>query len=270
MIVADVAERIWDALERARAEEALQMSLKLKDEFLAMLAHELRNPLAPISSAAEILRMIPHADARVSKASEVITRQARHMTALIEDLLDASRVTRRLVELDKELVGLKSIIDSAIEQSRPLIESKKHTLTIQDNAPFQTVLGDRKRLIQIFANILNNAAKYTPEGGQITLAISNENDQVLVEVHDNGIGIKGALLPHIFELFTQAERTPDRSQGGLGIGLALVKTMVDLHGGELTVFSAGPGTGSRFTVSLPVAASQPASSEVQLHRAISS
>jgi signal transduction histidine kinase len=202
-----------------------------------------------------MLRLVAHADPRVTKASEVISRQAKHMTALIDDLLDTSRVTRRLVELDKELVNLKSIIDNAIEQVRPLIESKRHQLRVQDNAPSQTLIGDRKRLVQIFANILNNAAKYTPEGGVITCAISAENDQVLVEIGDSGIGIgiKNTLLPHIFDLFTQAERTPDRSQGGLGIGLALVKSMVDLHGGEITAASAGLGRGSVFTVSIPVA-----------------
>lgn len=253
MVVADVAERTWDALERARAEEALRTSSRLKDEFLAMLAHELRNPLAPISTAAEMLRMVAHADPRVTRASEVISRQAKHMTALIDDLLDTSHVTRRLVELDRELVSLRSIVDNAIEQARPLIETKRHQLQVQDDAPSQMLMGDRKRLVQIFANILNNAAKYTPEDGVITCAIWVENDQVHVEIGDTGIGIKNTLLPHIFDLFTQAERTPDRSQGGLGIGLALVKSMVSLHGGEITAASAGLGKGSVFTVSLPIA-----------------
>jgi signal transduction histidine kinase len=255
VVIADVAERTWDALERARAEEALRTSNRLKDEFLAMLAHELRNPLAPISTAAEMLRIVAHADARVTKASEVISRQAKHMTALIDDLLDTSRVTRRLVELDKELVSLNSVIDNAIEQVKPLIESRRHQLRLHNDAPSRMLVGDRKRLVQIFANILNNAAKYTPEGGIITCAMSSEENQVRVEISDTGVGIKDSLLPHIFELFTQAERTPDRSQGGLGIGLALVKSMVSLHEGEITAASAGTGKGSVFTVTLPVAQS---------------
>ncbi len=251
-VITDVAERTWDALERARAEEALRTSNRLKDEFLAMLAHELRNPLAPISTAAEMLRMVAHADPRVAKASEVISRQAKHMKYLIDDLLDTSRVTRRLVKLDKELVSLKSVIDNAIEQVKPLFESRRHQLRIHNDVPSQMLIGDPKRLVQIFANIFNNAAKYTPEGGVITCSISAENGQVHVEISDTGIGIQDSLLPHIFELFTQAERTPDRSQGGLGIGLSLVKSMVGLHGGEITASSGGAGKGSVFKVSLPV------------------
>jgi signal transduction histidine kinase len=252
VLITDVAERTWDALERARAEEALRTSNRLKDEFLAMLAHELRNPLAPISTAAEMLRMVAHADYKITKASEVISRQAKHMTALIDDLLDTSRVTRRLVELNKEVVSLKLIIDNAVEQVRPLIDSRQHQLQIHNDAPSQVLFGDRKRLVQIFANILNNAAKYTPDGGVISCSIFADESQIRVQVRDNGAGIKDSLLPHIFELFTQAERTPDRSQGGLGIGLALVKSMVELHGGEITASSAGIGKGSAFTVSLPI------------------
>jgi len=250
-LITDVAERTWDALERARAEEALRASNRLKDEFLAMLAHELRNPLAPIASAAEILRLVAHADPRVAKATDVIRRQAKHMTALVDDLLDTSRVTRNLVELDKERVSLKAVIDNALEQVRPLIESRHHELRIQDDAPGQTIFGDRKRLVQIFANILNNAAKYTPEGGTIACAMWATKDQAVVEISDTGVGIKDSLLPHIFDLFTQAERTPDRAQGGLGIGLALVKSMVSLHGGHITA-SSDEGRGSVFTVSLPI------------------
>lgn len=253
VVITDVAERTWDALERARAEAALRTSNRLKDEFLAMLAHELRNPLAPISTAAEMLRMVKHMDSRVIKATEVISRQAKHMTALIDDLLDTSRVTRRLVEIDRELVSLKVVIDNAVEQAKPLIEFRQHQLKIENSAPSQMIIGDRKRLVQIFANILNNAAKYTPEGGAITCAISLKEGQVCVRISDTGIGIEESLLPHIFELFTQAKRTPDRSQGGLGIGLALVKSMVDLHGGDIGASSAGIGKGSAFTVSLPTA-----------------
>jgi len=243
-----------DVTDRYQAEFELRESNRKKDEFLAMLAHELRNPLAPISTAAEMLRLTVTGDPRTRKASEVISRQVKHMTALVDDLLDVSRVTRGLVELDKELVDIKAAVSNAVEQARPLIEARHHALTVRTDASQATVLGDRTRLVQVIANLLNNAAKYTPQGGEITLAVHARGDWVDIGVIDNGIGIDGKLLPHIFELFTQAERTPDRAQGGLGIGLALVKTMVALHGGQVSADSAGPGKGSTFTIRLPAVA----------------
>ncbi|THC41865.1 ATP-binding protein [Massilia sp. Mn16-1_5] len=240
-----------DVTERYQAEFELREANRKKDEFLAMLAHELRNPLAPISTAAEMLRLTNAADTRTKKASEVISRQVKHMTALVDDLLDVSRVTRGLVELEKELVDIKGAVASAVEQARPLIEARRHALTVRTDATQATVLGDRTRLVQVIANLLNNAAKYTPQGGEITLAVHAEEGWVDIAVIDNGIGIDTLLLPHVFELFTQAARTPDRAQGGLGIGLALVKTMVALHGGTVTADSAGPGKGSTFTLRLP-------------------
>jgi PAS domain S-box-containing protein len=240
-----------DVTERYQAEFELRESNRKKDEFLAMLAHELRNPLAPISTAAEMLRLTNATDPRTKKASEVISRQVKHMTALVDDLLDVSRVTRGLVELEKELVDIKAAVSNAVEQARPLIEARHHALTVRTDASQATVLGDRTRLVQVIANLLNNAAKYTPQGGEITLAVHAGESWVDICVIDNGIGIDKQLLPHIFELFTQAERTPDRAQGGLGIGLALVKTMVALHGGMVSADSAGPGTGSTFTIRLP-------------------
>jgi PAS domain S-box-containing protein len=243
-----------DVTERYQAEFELRESNRKKDEFLAMLAHELRNPLAPISTAAEMLRLTVSSDARTKKASEVISRQVRHMTALVDDLLDVSRVTRGLVELEKELVDIKAAVASAVEQARPLIEARHHGLTVRTDASSATVLGDRTRLVQVIANLLNNAAKYTPQGGEITLEVDADDEWVGIAVIDNGIGIDARLLPHIFELFTQAERTPDRAQGGLGIGLALVKTMVALHGGQVSADSAGPGAGSTFTIRLPAVA----------------
>jgi signal transduction histidine kinase/ActR/RegA family two-component response regulator len=240
-----------DVTERYQAEFELRESNRKKDEFLAMLAHELRNPLAPISTAAEMLRLTNALDPRTKKASEVISRQVKHMTALVDDLLDVSRVTRGLVELEKELVDIKAAVSNAVEQARPLIEARHHALTVRTDASQATVLGDRTRLVQVIANLLNNAAKYTPQGGEITLAVHAGEGWVDISVIDNGIGIDKQLLPHIFELFTQAERTPDRAQGGLGIGLALVKTMVALHGGLVSADSAGPGTGSTFTIRLP-------------------
>lgn len=242
-----------DVTERYEAEIELRAASRRKDEFLAMLAHELRNPLAPISTAAEMLKFVAHGDAKITRVSEVITRQVKHMTALVDDLLDASRVTRGLVELHKEPVDIKSVVTSAVEQARPLIQMKGHSLTVQNSASDFVVLGDRVRLVQIITNLLNNAAKYTPDKGDIVLSVTRLENRVCIEVVDNGIGIAPDLLPHVFELFTQAERTPDRSQGGLGIGLALVKTMVHLHGGEVTAVSSGLGSGSKFTFSLPLA-----------------
>jgi PAS domain S-box-containing protein len=240
-----------DVSDRYQAEFELRESNRKKDEFLAMLAHELRNPLAPISTAAEMLRLTVNDDPRTRKASEVISRQVKHMTALVDDLLDVSRVTRGLVELDKDLVDIKSAVASAVEQARPLIEARRHTLTVRTDASHASVDGDRTRLVQVIANLLNNAAKYTPQAGEIVLNVDAVGGAVHISVADNGIGIDSRLLPHVFELFTQAERTPDRAQGGLGIGLALVKSIVALHNGSVTVASEGPGLGSTFTIALP-------------------
>jgi PAS domain S-box-containing protein len=240
-----------DVTERIQAELELREANRKKDEFLAMLAHELRNPLAPISTAAEMLRLTATSDARIQKASAIIGRQVKHMTSLVDDLLDVSRVTGGLVRLEKEQVDVNSVVSSAVEQARPLIEGRMHKLTVRSDAAHATVQGDRTRLVQIIVNLLNNAAKYTPQGGDIALVVRAANGCVEISVTDNGIGIDEKLLPHVFDLFTQAERTPDRTQGGLGIGLALVKTMAALHGGTARAASAGAGTGSVFTISLP-------------------
>jgi PAS domain S-box-containing protein len=240
-----------DVTERYKAELELREGNRKKDEFLAMLAHELRNPLAPISSADEMLRLTATSDERTLKASGVISRQVKHMTSLIDDLLDVSRVTRGLVELENESVDVKSAVSSAVEQSRPLIESRRHTLTVRTDAAHAIVQGDRNRLVQVIVNMLNNAAKYTPQCGEIALAVDAADEWIDISVTDNGIGIEHKLLPHLFDLFTQAERTPDRTEGGLGIGLALVKTIVTLHGGTVKASSLGPGMGSTFTISLP-------------------
>ncbi|MEH6437989.1 hybrid sensor histidine kinase/response regulator [Massilia sp. DD77] len=240
-----------DVTERYQAELELREANRKKDEFLAMLAHELRNPLAPISTAAEMLRLSADDPARARKASEVISRQVKHMVSLVDDLLDVSRVTRGLVELEKDDVDVGAVVASAVEQSRPLIEARRHALTVRAEPGAALVHGDRTRLVQVVANLLNNAAKYTPQGGAIGLEVRARGGMVAISVSDNGIGIDAGLLPHVFELFTQAERTPDRAQGGLGIGLALVRTIVTLHGGTVTVESAGPGAGSTFTIALP-------------------
>ncbi|MGX4643170.1 PAS domain S-box protein [Massilia sp. SYSU DXS3249] len=238
-------------------EEALEAANHRKDEFLAMLAHELRNPLAPISAAAQVLRLMPHNADKVRQYSEVISRQVSHMTTLVNDLLDVSRVTRGMVQLDKAPVDLKSVLTSASEQVHPLIEAGHHTLALQLGPAPATVLGDRARLIQVTANLLANAAKYTPPGGLISLAVDARDGRARITVTDNGNGIEPNLLPHLFELFVQGKRTPDRAQGGLGLGLALVKNIVGMHGGRVEAQSAGPGRGSTFIVELPAAAVPP-------------
>jgi PAS domain S-box-containing protein len=238
------------ALQKTQ-EELLQANHR-KDEFLAMLAHELRNPLAPISTAAQLLRLSISDAKRVALASEIIGRQVHHMTALIDDLLDVSRVTRGLIKLDTQLVDIKSVIGNAVEQTRPLIESREHTLSIQLGALHTAVHGDPVRLVQVVSNVLSNAAKYTPQGGHIALSVEARKTEVEITVKDNGSGIEPRLLPHIFELFTQGQRTPDRAQGGLGLGLSLVKSLVELHDGHVAAYSEGPGRGSSFKITLPI------------------
>jgi signal transduction histidine kinase/CheY-like chemotaxis protein len=240
-----------DVTARKLIEDELRAANRQKDQFLAMLAHELRNPLAPITTAAQLLKMGTLDPKAASHASEIIARQAEHMTELVNDLLDVSRVTRGLVALDREELDINTVVASAVEQVRPLIESKRHSLTLQSPGEPAHVLGDRTRLVQVVSNILNNAAKYTPSGGRITLDLKVLDGQAQISVRDNGVGIEADVLPYIFDLFTQAERTPDRSQGGLGIGLALVKSLVGLHGGQVEARSEGPGQGSEFFVRLP-------------------
>lgn len=224
-----------------------------KDEFLAMLAHELRNPLAPIRTAAEILKLVKLDEARVKHASEVISRQAEHMTSLVDDLLDVSRVTRGLVKLDRKPVDVKHIVTDAIEQVNPVIRARRHQLAVHLSPQAAVVLGDQKRLVQVMANLLNNAAKFTNEGGNILLKAEVRDGDVVMSVADNGIGMEPELAERVFDLFAQAERTPDRASGGLGLGLALVKSLVELQGGSVTCTSEGLGKGSIFTVSLPLA-----------------
>jgi len=235
------------------AEDALREAAQRKDEFLAMLAHELRNPLAPISTAAQLLR-VRHADEKArTMASEIIVRQVRHMTELVDDLLDVSRVTRGLVELHMTTLDLKQIVNSAIEQALPLIESRRHALEVRTPPQRAHVRGDRTRLVQVIANVLNNAAKYTPSNGRIVLTLDVDDSHAHIAIADNGNGIAPALLPDIFDLFIQGERSPDRTQGGLGLGLALVRSLTALHGGSATAESAGEGRGSTFTITLPLA-----------------
>jgi PAS domain S-box-containing protein len=240
-----------DITGRKRAEAELHEAARRKDEFLAMLAHELRNPLAPIRTAAELMGVVQLDRERIQRTSEVITRQVRHMTGLIDDLLDVSRVTRGLVDIVKSPQDLHAIVANAIEQVKPVVEAHRHRLVLDLDPGHGRVLGDEKRLVQILTNLLNNAAKYTPPGGAIRLRTEIEAEVVHLSIHDTGIGIAPELQQHVFELFTQAERTPDRSQGGLGLGLALVKNLVELHGGRVACHSEGLGKGSTFIVELP-------------------
>ena len=234
-----------------QAEEKMRLEAQHKDEFLAMLAHELRNPLAPISSAADLLGFRSADPAMVARASAIIRRQVDHMSSLIDDLLDVSRVTRGLVALERKPLEIGTVVHEAVEQVRPLIEARRHRLDIVLPSDPVLVSGDATRLVQVLANVLNNAAKYTPAGGAVALQVYAGRDQVTLTVSDNGVGMTPEVLKHAFGLFTQAERTPDRSQGGLGIGLALVKSIVELHHGRVGAVSAGLGQGSTFTIVLP-------------------
>jgi signal transduction histidine kinase/CheY-like chemotaxis protein len=247
-----------DITERKAAEEKLRESDRRKDEFLAMLAHELRNPIAPISAAAELLQRLPDDTALVRRSSQIVARQVRHMTGLIDDLLDVSRVTRRLVELERVPLDLRDVLRDAVEQAMPLVNARRHTLALDLPAGPLPVLGDRKRLVQVVANLLNNAAKYTPDGGRLAARAGMEHGRAAIAVSDNGIGMAPDLAQRAFELFAQAARSADRSSGGLGLGLALVKSLVELHGGSVGCHSPGEGRGSTFTVGLPCLCAPPA------------
>jgi signal transduction histidine kinase len=245
-----------DRLRRARQladshAEELAQAHRRKDEFLAMLGHELRNPLAPLKNAAHILRLREAADEQARWAAEVIDRQVGQMSRLVDDLLDVSRITRGQVRLQKEVVELAAVIERAVEISRPLIEARRHELVESPPKGPAWLEADPVRLAQVIANLLNNAAKYTEERGRITLRAEREGAEVVLRVRDNGLGLAPDVLPHVFELFTQDRRTLDRSQGGLGIGLTLVKGLVEMHGGSVQALSEGPGKGSEFVVRLP-------------------
>jgi len=249
------------ALRARRRQYAMREVDQRKDEFLAMLGHELRNPLAPIRAASDLLRIPDLERDKIRQTSEIISRQVRHMTGLIDDLLDLSRVSRGLVTLEETLVDARQVVSGAVEQVRPLIDARRHQVELRMPHGPVFVQGDQKRLVQIVANLLNNAAKYTPEGGEIVVALDADAAQLCYSVSDNGIGIAPHVIGHVFDMFAQAERSSDRAQGGLGIGLALVKNLVTLHGGRVSAGSEGIGKGSRFTVTLPRAA-EPVSAAV--------
>ena len=246
--------RLNEELEH-RVEERtneLEGALRSRDEFLAMLAHELRNPLAPIRNAAQVIRLVGPADGHMTWARDVIDRQVHQLTRLVDDLLDVSRVTQGRVELHKEEIDLASVVAHAVETSRPAIDARRHTLIVElPKAPVY-LEADLARLSQVVSNLLNNACKYMEEGGRIALTAEAEGREVRIRVRDEGIGIPQEMLPRVFELFTQLNRSLDRSEGGLGIGLALVRRLVELHGGSVGVHSDGLGLGSEFVVALPL------------------
>ena len=222
-----------------------------KDEFLATLAHELRNPLAPIRNGLQILRMAPEGP-RAEDVRGMMDRQLTHLVRLIDDLLDVSRVSRGRIDLRKVRMQLQDAVQSALEASRPLIDAGDHHLILDIPDTPLWVEGDLTRLAQVVSNLLNNAAKYTPSGGEIRRTVRQQDGRADIEVADNGLGIEADMLPRVFDLFTQVDRHLDRSQGGLGIGLALVSKLVEMHGGISQAASGGPGKGSTFTVSLPL------------------
>jgi len=239
--------------ERAARVQAERLS-HTKDEFLAMLAHELRNPLAPISSSASLLSMQFSSEPRICQTSTIISRQVKHMSRLIDDLLDVSRVTRGLVKLKLATVDFRDVVSGALDQTRPLVLEKSHQVRVElPDAPVH-VRGDQTRLVQSVANIVNNAAKYTQKGGQLALTLQVQDGRMVLRVRDNGSGMPPELVPNVFDLFTQGARTLARSQGGLGLGLTLVKRLVDLHEGEVAAHSDGVGFGSTFTLTLPCVA----------------
>ncbi len=246
-----VLSLVLDVTEREQAEQALKEADRRKDEFLATLAHELRNPLAPIRNAVQLLRMIDPNGPHLQQLRDLIERQVAHLVRLVDDLLEVSRITRGKIELKRELVDLSAVVQNAVETSAPLIESGKHELTLAIPREPVEVEGDGVRLSQVVTNILNNAAKYTPEGGHIWMTLERADQEAIVRVRDNGVGIPAEMLDSVFDLFTQVKMPNRPAQGGLGIGLALVKRLVEMHGGRVEVHSEGPGRGSEFILRLP-------------------
>ena len=246
-----------DATQERAAKKALKDADRRKDEFLATLAHELRNPLAPIRQAASTAAHASATPENVRWSLGVIQRQVAHMARLLDDLLDVSRITRGRLDIQRARVPLKSVVDSAVEIAQPVVHANRHQLTVQLPTEPLELEVDALRIAQVLGNLLTNAAKYTPAEGRIRLTAEREGGDVLIRVIDNGIGLAAADLPRVFEMFTQISPAHDRSNSGLGIGLALSKALVELHGGSLSAHSAGPGQGSEFVVRLALAGISP-------------
>ena len=241
-----------EVAERTRVEQALKAADRHKDEFLAMLAHELRNPLAPILNAVQLIRKKPVTDPQLLWSRDLIERQLRHLTRLVDDLLDVSRITRGKINLSRETVEVAELVARAVETVQPLIVERGHRLTLDVAPESIRVFGDPLRLTQAVGNVLSNAAKYTDNGGHISLTARLVDGEVEIRVRDSGIGIPTDLQPMIFDMFTQLNHQTGRTQGGLGIGLALVRKLLEMHGGAVSAFSEGNGQGSEFLITLPV------------------
>ena len=236
--------------ERRAAEDALRAADKRKDEFIAMLAHELRNPLAPIRNGLEILRLAAHDPAKTQTAREMMHRQLNHLVRLVDDLLDVSRITSDRLTLQLERVELNEVVRSALETARPLIETQRHTLHLDLSPEPIHLYADATRLSQVFSNLLNNAARYTPQGGSIRMRTWREDDQALISIRDTGIGLSEEHRGTIFGMFVQVDKSLDRKHGGLGVGLSLAARIIELHGGTISAHSEGLGKGSEFIVRL--------------------
>ncbi|MDQ3038459.1 MAG: hybrid sensor histidine kinase/response regulator, partial [Pseudomonadota bacterium] len=251
--VRSTSEELRESQERLLAQDdALRKASRQKDEFLATLAHELRNPLAPIRNGLHLMKMKGVPEAAVERTRSMMDRQLTHMVRLIDDLMDVSRITRGKLLLRREHVLLAVVVNNAVEASLPLIEQLGQQLTVTLPQQPLTVDGDLTRLAQVFVNLLNNAAKYSDPGGHVQLNVERQGSEVVVTVKDSGIGIDADQLPHIFQMFTQVDRSLEKSQGGLGIGLTLVNRLVEMHGGRVEAKSKGPGQGSEFVVQLPL------------------
>ncbi|SNS93547.1 Signal transduction histidine kinase [Noviherbaspirillum humi] len=246
-------------------QEEAETRNRQQNEFLAMLAHELRNPLAPISNAASLLEKLTSAHPLLPRIHGVINRQISHMAHLIDDLLDASRITSGKVKLSRKPIAVSDVLERSLEIIRPLVDQRQQHLVLPLGAATMLIEGDLVRLSQALSNILANACKFTPDGGTITLEVTHQATTVLITVRDNGVGIDTDLLPHIFDLFRQGPRSLARSEGGLGIGLSVAKGLVEMHGGRITVHSAGTNLGSEFSIFLPVLASEAAPAEELSH-----
>jgi signal transduction histidine kinase len=251
------AEQVNQQAEQLRRMERREYEMKMeadqhKEAFLAMLAHELRNPLAPIRNAALVIRLLNSADPNVQRAAEMIERQVQLMARLIDEMLDVSRLTSGKVRLQRERVELSAVVARAVETTQPLIDRRRQQLTLTFCPHPVWLEGDAPRLAQAVANLLNNAAKYSDVGARISVTVEQKEMFAFVRVRDSGIGIASEMLPHVFDLFTQADHSLARSTGGLGIGLSLVRSLVERHGGRVEAFSEGPGKGSEFVVQLPV------------------
>ncbi len=243
---------LTDITEKKNSEQEMREANRRKDEFLAMLAHELRNPLAPIRNAVEIIRSSKTDTARIDWTCEIIERQVQHMSRLLDDLLDVSRITHGQIRLNKESTDLTTLVRRSLDASRTVLE-KKNLRLVTDFVPGPVpISADVTRIEQVITNLLNNAVKFTPAGGQITVSVHHEGDSAMLRVVDNGRGIAPDLLPRIFQLFEQGDRSLARSEGGLGIGLTLVQNLVRMHSGTVEAKSEGPGRGSEFMVRLPM------------------